>query len=393
MKNVFKKFRSLELVIQILIGLVVGIIIGFIASVVGGTFAVVTSPITVLGSLFVGALKGIAPVIVFFLVLKAISHQKEGSQSNMKRVIFLYLTATFCAALVAVLISFAFPTEIILQSSPDTITEAPETLVEILANILTGIVQNPIGAIVDANYLSVLFWAVLMGIGLRKASSNTKTFVGDIAGSLQKIVEWIISFAPFGIMGLVYQTVATEGIASLLTYLDIIGLLLAAMFIQALIINPIIVYFHLKTNPYPIVFKCLTRSGITAFFTRSSAANIPVNLELCEDMGVDPETYDVSIPLGATINMSGAAITINVLTLAAAYTLGIDVTLPTAIVLSVIAAVSACGASGVAGGSLLLIPLACSLLGIDNDTAFQVVQVGFTISVIQDSVETALNSS
>ena len=350
------------------------------------------SAIGLLGEIFVGGLKAIAPLLVFALVANALSQQKKGEKSNMKTVILLYLLGTFAAALVAVLVSFVFPLEIDLADAKQTLSP-PDGIGQVLSNLLLKLVDNPLNALISANYIGVLSWAVVFGIAMREASHHSKDLLRTSAEVTSKIVEWIINLAPFGILGLVYTTISGKGFQALQSYGLLLLVLIATMLIVALIINPLIVFIMLRKNPYPLVWRCLRVSGVTAFFTRSSAANIPVNMKLCRDLHLNPETYSVSIPLGATINMAGAAITINTLTLAAVHTLGIQVDFATAFVLSIVAAVSACGASGVAGGSLLLIPVACSLFGISNDLAMQVVSVGFVIGVIQDSCETALNSS
>ena len=350
------------------------------------------SAIGLLGEIFVGGLKAIAPLLVFALVANALSQQKKGEKSNMKKVILLYLLGTFAAALVSVLVSFVFPLEIDLADAKQFLSP-PDGIGQVLSNLLLKLVGNPLNALISANYIGVLSWAVVFGIAMREASHHSKDLLRTSAEVTSKIVEWIINLAPFGILGLVYTTISGKGFQALQSYGLLLLVLIATMLIVALIINPLIVFAMLRKNPYPLVWRCLRVSGVTAFFTRSSAANIPVNMKLCRDLNLNPETYSVSIPLGATINMAGAAITINTLTLAAVHTLGIQVDFATAFVLSIVAAVSACGASGVAGGSLLLIPVACSLFGISNDLAMQVVSVGFVIGVIQDSCETALNSS
>ena len=350
------------------------------------------SAIGLLGEIFVGGLKAIAPLLVFALVANALSQQKKGEKSNMKTVIMLYLLETFAAALVAVLIGFVFPLEIDLADAKQSLSP-PDGIGQVLSNLLLKLVDNPLNALISANYIGVLSWAVVFGIAMREASHHSKDLLRTSAEVTSKIVEWIINLAPFGILGLVYTTISGKGFQALQSYGLLLLVLIATMLIVALIINPLIVFIMLRKNPYPLVWRCLRVSGVTAFFTRSSAANIPVNMKLCRDLNLNPETYSVSIPLGATINMAGAAITINTLTLAAVHTLGIQVDFATAFVLSIVAAISACGASGVAGGSLLLIPVACSLFGISNDLAMQVVSVGFVIGVIQDSCETALNSS
>ena len=350
------------------------------------------SAIGLLGEIFVGGLKAIAPLLVFALVANALSQQKKGEKSNMKKVILLYLLGTFAAALVSVLVSFVFPLEIDLADAKQSLSP-PDGIGQVLSNLLLKLVDNPLNALISANYIGVLSWAVVFGIAMREASHHSKDLLRTSAEVTSKIVEWIINLAPFGILGLVYTTISGKGFQALQSYGLLLLVLIATMLMVALIINPLIVFVMLRKNPYPLVWRCLRVSGVTAFFTRSSAANIPVNMKLCRDLNLNPETYSVSIPLGATINMAGAAITINTLTLAAVHTLGIQVDFATAFVLSIVAAISACGASGVAGGSLLLIPVACSLFGISNDLAMQVVSVGFVIGVIQDSCETALNSS
>nr|WP_312579060.1 serine/threonine transporter SstT [Sedimentibacter sp.] len=385
MNNLLTKWNKLSLVKRIIIGLVIGI---FLAVVIPD----IAKPIVILGSLFVGALKAVAPILVFFLVMSAISQHKSGQKTNMKSIIFLYLLGTFLAGLVAVVASFIFPIDITLGEVVDNMTP-PGGVVDVIKALLLNIVDNPVKALYNANYIGILAWALLLGIALKNAPDSTKTIISNISDALSQIVRWVINFAPLGIMGLVFDSIATNGIESLLSYGRLLLLLVGCMIFVALVINPIIVFAGIRKNPYPLVLKCLKDSGITAFFTRSSAANIPVNMALCEELGLDKDTYSVSIPLGATINMAGAAITISVLTLAAVHTLGIQVDMGMALILSLLSAVSACGASGVAGGSLLLIPLACSLFGIPNDVAMQVVGVGFVIGVIQDSCETGLNSS
>ena len=350
------------------------------------------SAIGLLGEIFVGGLKAIAPLLVFALVANALSQQKKGEKSNMKTVIMLYLLGTFAAALVSVLVSFVFPLEIDLADAKQSLSP-PDGIGQVLSNLLLKLVDNPLNALISANYIGVLSWAVVFGVAMREASHHSKDLLRTSAEVTSKIVEWIINLAPFGILGLVYTTISGKGFQALQSYGLLLLVLIATMLMVALVINPLIVFIMLRKNPYPLVWRCLRVSGVTAFFTRSSAANIPVNMKLCRDLNLNPETYSVSIPLGATINMAGAAITINTLTLAAVHTLGIQVDFATAFVLSIVAAISACGASGVAGGSLLLIPVACSLFGISNDLAMQVVSVGFVIGVIQDSCETALNSS
>ena len=384
MKKIVKLWISSSLVLKIFIGLVVGAGLGIAFPKAGG--------ISILGSVFVGALKSIAPVLVAVLVMSAIANAKEGIGARFRTVIILYLLSTLLAAVVAVLGSSLFPVTIALSDA--TAGNPPEGIGEIFRSLLVNMVSNPIQSLVSANYIGILFWSVIIGIGLKKyAKETTKNVISDFSDIISNIVRWIIQFAPIGILGLVYESVAESGVSIFATYGKLLGLLVGCMLVAALVIDPLLVGIFLKRNPYPLVIKCLKESGLTAFFTRSSAANIPVNMALCEKLGMEKDFYSVSIPLGATINMDGAAITITVMTLSTAHTLGIAVDIPTALILSLLATLGACGASGVAGGSLLLIPMACSLFGIDNAVAMQVVAVGFIISVVQDSVETALNSS
>ena len=385
-KDLINAWNKISLVKQIIIGLAVGIVLALIAP-------QQLSVITILGDLFVGALKAVAPVLVFFLVMSAISQHKSGQKTNMKSIILLYLLATFLAGTLAVIVSFIFPVELILANPDAGSVAPPEGIQEVLSTLLFNMVANPVKALMEANYIGILSWAILLGAALRHASDTTKNFLSDVSEAVSAVIRWVIRFAPLGVMGLVFNSIATTGVSSLVEYGKIILLLVATMVVDAIVINPAIVYANTRQNPFPLVFKCLKDSGITAFFTRSSAANIPVNMRLCDELGLDKDTYSISIPLGATINMGGAAITISILTLAATHTLGMQVDFASAIILCVLSAISACGASGVAGGSLLLIPLACSLFGIPNDIAMQVVGVGFIIGVIQDSCETALNSS
>ena len=385
MSNLMKKWNSLSLVKRIFVGLIIGIALAL-------TVPEQVSGITIFGSLFVGALKAIAPILVFFLVMSAISGHREGTETNMKSIIVLYLLGTFLAGLIAVIASFLFPVSLTLGAGVDSITP-PGGVVEVLKALLMNVVDNPVKALFNANYIGILAWAIVLGLAIKGASQTTKDMISTFAEGLATMVRWVINFAPLGIMGLVFDSIATSGLESLLSYGQLLILLVGCMLFVAFVVNPIITYVCIRQNPFKLVLMCLRESGITAFFTRSSAANIPVNMALCEKLGLDKDTYSVSIPLGATINMAGAAVTISVLSLAAVHTLGITVDIPTAIILSVLSAVSACGASGVAGGSLLLIPLACSLFGIPNDVAMQVVGVGFIVGVIQDSAETALNSS
>jgi serine/threonine transporter len=385
MKVLMKKWNQVSLVKQIIVGLIIGIILAV-------TIPAAAKPVVIFGSLFVGALKAIAPVLVLFLVMSAIAQHKSGQKTNMSTIIGLYLLGTFLAGLIAVIVSFMFPVTLTLATGAGDVT-APSGVVEVLKTLLLNVVDNPVKAIYNANYIGILAWAVLLGFALKNAADSTKTLIANFSDAVSKMVTWVIRFAPLGIMGLVFESITTNGIESLLSYGKLLAVLIGCMFFVALVVNPIIVFATIRQNPFPLVFKCIRESGITAFFTRSSAANIPVNMRLCEKLGLNKDAYSVSIPLGATINMAGAAVTISVLTLAAVHTLGIQVDIPTAIILSVLSAVCACGASGVAGGSLLLIPLACSLFGIPDDVAMKVVGVGFIIGVLQDSFETALNSS
>lgn len=384
MKNLVTRWNEISLVKRIICGLIIGIVLGLVVP--------QATALSLLGNLFVGALKAIAPILVLFLVMSALAKHQEGKQTNMKHIIGLYLLGTFLAGLMAVIASFLFPVTLTLTQSTSDITP-PGGIGEVLNTLMMNLVANPVDALVNANYIGILAWAVLLGIALRRAPEGVKVAIESVADAISQIVRWIISCAPFGVLGLVFTTISQQGIDSLLSYGKLIVLLVGTMAFVAFVVNPIIVFIGIRKNPFPLVLKCLKDSGITAFFTRSSAANIPVNMRLCAELGLDRDTYAVSIPLGSTINMGGAAVTISILALAAAHTLGIQVDFASAVVLSVLSAVSACGASGVAGGSLLLVPLACSLFGIPNDVAMQVVGVGFIVGVIQDSCETAINSS
>lgn len=383
--KLLKMWNQISLVKQIAVGLIIGIILAV-------SIPEAAQSITIFGTLFVSALKAVAPVLVFFLVMAAIVQHKKGQQTNMKSIVFLYLLGTFLAGAVAVVFSFLFPVSIALTESTEKLA-APGNAIEVIRTLVLNMVDNPVNALVQGNYIGILTWAIVLGLALKNASDSTKTFISNFSDAIAKMVGWIIKLAPLGIMGIVIESITKNGLGSLLNYGQLLVLLIGTMLFVALVVNPLIVFINVRQNPYPLVFKCIRESGITAFFTRSSAANIPVNMELCKKLGLDKETYAISIPLGATVNMAGAAVTISVLTLAAVNTLNIPVDLPTAIILSVLAAVCACGASGVAGGSLLLIPLACSLFGIPNEIAMQVIAVGFIISVLQDSFETGLNSS
>ena len=385
--KIVKAYNSVSLVLRIVIGMVIGAVLALVIP-----NAAETAPgIGILGTLFVGALKAIAPLLVFILIISALAQSREKMGKQFGTVIVLYLVSTFLAAVIAVIASFIFPVTITLT---DAATDAaPDSFASIFTGLLNNIVANPIGSIVSGNYLGILFWAVVLGFAFKAASDTTKKFLADASDAVTKAVRFVINLAPFGILGLVFSAVSTSGLAIFTEYGKLLLILVGCMLVAALVVNPIMTFIVIRKNPYPLVFKCLKESGVTAFFTRSSAANIPVNMTLCESLGLDREFYSVSIPLGATINMAGAAVTITVMSLAAVHTLGMSVSVPVAIVLSVMAALGACGASGVAGGSLLLIPMACSLFGISNDVAMQVVGVGFIIGVIQDSVETALNSA
>ena len=385
LSSFWQMLNRFSLVQQIIVGLILGILLAVISPAAGLAAGI-------LGSLFVGALKAVAPVLVFVLVMAAITQHQAGSEAHIKPILVLYLLGTFSAAAVAVVVSLAFPTQLILSSSQVDMTP-PSGIVEVLKTLLMNLVANPINAIANANYIGILAWALVFGFALRHASVNTRNMVADISDAVSMVVKWVIRFAPVGIFGLVSATIAETGFSALGSYAQLLVVLVGCMLFIALVVNPLIVFWKIRRNPYPLVLTCLRESGVTAFFTRSSAANIPVNMALCRKLGLHEDTYSVSIPLGATINMAGAAITITVLALAAAHTQGIQVDFGMALLLSLVATVSACGASGVAGGSLLLIPLACSLFGIDNDVAMQVVAVGFIIGVVQDSCETALNSS
>lgn len=381
----FTKMSQGSLVTQIIIGMVLGILLAL-------GLPEQAKAVGILGSFFVGALKAVAPVLVFVLVLAAIAQHRGNTQTNIKPILVLYVCGTFLAALTAVAVSFAFPTNLTLVTGEITQTP-PANLIEVLRTLVMNIADNPFRAITNANYMGILAWAILMGVVFRRTSETTRVFIADLSDVISQIVRWVIRLAPIGIFGLVAATVATTGFDELYKYGRILLVLLGSMLFVALVMNPILVFIKTKKNPYPLVFKCLLESGITAFFTRSSAANIPVNMGLARKLGLNEDTYSISIPLGATINMAGAAITITVLTLSAVHTLGIEVDFGTALLLSLLAAVGACGASGVPGGSLLLIPMACSLFSISDDIATQVVAVGFIIGVVQDSAETALNSS
>ncbi|MBS0555408.1 MAG: serine/threonine transporter SstT [Proteobacteria bacterium] len=380
-----QRLMRMSLISQIAIGLVLGIALALIAP-------SATKSVALLGDLFIAALKAVAPILVFVLVTAAIANHKKGQPTHIRPVLILYLLGTFAAAVVAVAASFAFPTTLAL-TAPAATGAPPGGILAVLKNLLLSVVSNPVRALMEGNFIGILAWAIGLGVALRHAAESTQKMVNDVADAVSSIVHTVIRFAPIGIFGLVAATMGETGFDALLGYGKLMMVIVGCMLFVALVVNPLFVFWKLRTNPYPLVLTCLRESGVTAFFTRSSAANIPINLELCKRMGLHEDTYSISIPLGATINMGGAAITISVMTLAAAYTLGISVDFPTALLLCVVSALAACGASGVAGGSLLLIPMATSLLGIQGDVAMQVVAIGFVISVVQDSCETALNSS
>lgn len=381
--GIIKKYNEISLIKRILVGLVIGVVL---ALVIPGN-----EVITLLGSLFVGALKAVAPILVFFLVISALCNAKGAG--TMKTVVILYIVSTFVAAIVALIGSELFPSVLTLDTSSMVEQAAPEGIGEVLTTLLMNIVANPVDALMNANYVGILAWAIMLGVALRMAGERTKEVFSNISDAVSKVVRWVINLAPFGILGLVYTSVSTSGLEIFTEYGHLILVLVACMLVIALVTNPIIVWVCTRMNPYPLVLRCLKDSGLTAFFTRSSAANIPVNMELCRKLGLNEDNYSVSIPLGATINMAGAAVTITVMTMSACQTIGLAVDPVTSVILCVLAAVSACGASGVAGGSLLLIPMCCALFGIGNDIAMQVVGIGFIIGVIQDSCETGLNSS
>lgn len=385
LKTAARHYNRTSLIVRILIGLVIGVLLAMLVP--GWTW------IGEFGSLFVGALKAIAPVLVFVLVSSALAQNSSKLDKRFGTVIWLYMLTTFLAAILAVGASYLFPQTITLgqAAASDTV---PQGLGEVVHNLLSNLVANPFDALVSGNYIGILTWSILFGLAMKKTANRAaKEFMQDVSEAVSTIVRWVINMAPFGIMGLIFTTVSESGLFIFTDYGKLLLLLVGTMLVMALVVSPAVIYLHLHVNPYPLVFRCLKESGIPAFFTRSSAANIPVNMELCRKLGLDRNFYSVSIPLGSTINMDGAAITITIMTMAAAHTLGIPVSVPAAIILSVLAALGACGASGVAGGSLLLIPMACSLFGISQDVAMQVVAVGFIISVVQDSVETALNSA
>ena len=386
LENILSAWNRTNLMFRIAAGIVLGAMLALVIPGYGG--------IGMLGTLFVGALKAIAPVLVFVLVISSVARARAGLGSRFRKVVMLYMMTTLSAAMLAVFASRIFPVTIMFPNVGNVSDSAPGGLSEVFMNIVTGVMSNPVKAIMEANYLSILMWAVIIGLALKKlAGASTLDSVKDWADAVSQVVQWVIQCAPFGIMGLVYSAVSESGLEIFTTYGRLLLLLVGCMCVVSMILNPAVVACLIKANPYPLLWQCLKESGVSAFFTRSSAANIPVNMSLCKRLGVDEDFYSVSIPLGSTINMNGAAVTITVMTLATCNTLGIEVTFWSALLLSIMATLAACGASGVAGGSLLLIPMACSLFGVGNDVAMQVVAVGFIIGVIQDSVETALNSS
>ena len=385
LRGVADKYNGVSLIIRIIVGLIAGT-----------ALALVVPHMTWIGefgTLFVSALKAVAPILVFVLVASALAQGNSKLGGRFGTVLFLYLFTTFLSAVVAVLTSRMFPQTISLGDAADA-DVVPQGLSEVVQTLLTNIVANPIQAMIDGNYICILMWACLFGLAMKGiANESSKAFLANVADGVSQVIRWVINLAPFGIMGLVFTSVSENGLAAFTEYGSLLLLLVGTMLLMVLVFGPLVIFLYLHRNPYPLVYRCFKESGLTAFFTRSSAANIPVNMQLCEKLGLDKDMYSVSIPLGATINMNGAAITITIMAMAAANTMGIQISLPAAILLSVVSALGACGASGVAGGSLLLIPMACSLFGISNDIAMQVVGVGFIIGVIQDSVETCLNSA
>lgn len=385
LRGVADKYNGVSLIIRIIVGLIAGTALALVVPHMAwiGEF----------GTLFVSALKAVAPILVFVLVASALAQGNSKLDSRFGTVLFLYLFTTFLSAVVAVLTSRMFPQTISLGNAADA-DVVPQGLSEVVQTLLTNIVANPIQAMIDGNYICILMWACLFGLAMKGiANESSKAFLANVADGVSQVIRWVINLAPFGIMGLVFTSVSENGLAAFTEYGSLLLLLVGTMLLMVLVFGPLVIFLYLHRNPYPLVYRCFKESGLTAFFTRSSAANIPVNMQLCEKLGLDKDMYSVSIPLGATINMNGAAVTITIMAMAAANTMGIQISLPAAILLSVVSALGACGASGVAGGSLLLIPMACSLFGISNDIAMQVVGVGFIIGVIQDSVETCLNSA
>lgn len=385
LRGVADKYNGVSLIIRIIVGLIAGTALALVVPHM--------TWISEFGTLFVSALKAVAPILVFVLVASALAQGNSKLDGRFGTVLFLYLFTTFLSAVVAVLTSRMFPQTISLGDAADA-DVVPQGLSEVVQTLLTNIVANPIQAMIDGNYICILMWACLFGLAMKGiANESSKAFLANVANGVSQVIRWVINLAPFGIMGLVFTSVSENGLAAFTEYGSLLLLLVGTMLLMVLVFGPLVIFLYLHRNPYPLVYRCFKESGLTAFFTRSSAANIPVNMQLCEKLGLDKDMYSVSIPLGATINMNGAAITITIMAMAAANTMGIQISLPAAILLSVVSALGACGASGVAGGSLLLIPMACSLFGISNDIAMQVVGVGFIIGVIQDSVETCLNSA
>ena len=390
-KEVVRKYNDISLIKRIIVGLIIGVILALLIP-IQETPTGLNAFITLFGDVFVGALKGVAPILVFFLVLSALCNAK--GKGTMGTVVILYIVSTFVAALVAVIASYIFPTPLTLDTSTIVEQSSPSNVGDVLITLIMNVVSNPVDSLAKANYLGILAWAAVLGVILRGiANDDVKNLFSTLADAVSTLVRWVIAFAPFGVMGLVYNSVGTNGVEIFVEYGRIILVLVGCMVFIALVTNALIVFACTRKNPYPLILRCLKDSGLTAFFTRSSAANIPVNMALCEKLGLNKDNYSVSIPLGSTINMAGAAVTITIMTMAACQTVGVSVDPITAVILSVLAAVSACGASGVAGGSLLLIPLCCSLFGIDNSIAMQVVAIGFIIGVVQDSCETAVYSS
>ena len=385
LRGVADKYNGVSLIIRIIVGLIAGTALALVVPHM--------TWISEFGTLFVSALKAVAPILVFVLVASALAQGNSKLDGRFGTVLFLYLFTTFLSAVVAVLTSRMFPQTISLGDAADA-DVVPQGLSEVVQTLLTNIVANPIQAMIDGNYICILMWACLFGLAMKGiANESSKAFLANVADGVSQVIRWVINLAPFGIMGLVFTSVSENGLAAFTEYGSLLLLLVGTMLLMVLVFGPLVIFLYLHRNPYPLVYRCFKESGLTAFFTRSSAANIPVNMQLCEKLGLDKDMYSVSIPLGATINMNGAAVTITIMAMAAANTMGIQISLPAAILLSVVSALGACGASGVAGGSLLLIPMACSLFGISNDIAMQVVGVGFIIGVIQDSVETCLNSA
>lgn len=385
LRGVADKYNGVSLIIRIIVGLIAGTALALVVPHM--------TWISEFGTLFVSALKAVAPILVFVLVASALAQGNSKLDGRFGTVLFLYLFTTFLSAVVAVLTSRMFPQTISLGDAADA-DVVPQGLSEVVQTLLTNIVANPIQAMIDGNYICILMWACLFGLAMKGiANESSKAFLANVADGVSQVIRWVINLAPFGIMGLVFTSVSENGLAAFTEYGSLLLLLVGTMLLMVLVFGPLVIFLYLHRNPYPLVYRCFKESGLTAFFTRSSAANIPVNMQLCEKLGLDKDMYSVSIPLGATINMNGAAITITIMAMAAANTMGIQISLPAAILLSVVSALGACGASGVAGGSLLLIPMACSLFGISNDIAMQMVGVGFIIGVIQDSVETCLNSA